>query len=180
MPRGGHARSGPRPDPMSARSERRGFKLDALPAEGYDGDVPEFPLPATSVYLEYFEERKKVRQFDETATTARRDRELELWQWAWRTPQACAWSMAPWRWHAVAMWVRTSALCESSDATAADKNSLHRFADQIGLTPAGLKENGWSIVQVEPAAPRAKAPAARAAAGGDVRSRLRVVPGVAS
>jgi hypothetical protein len=165
---------------MSARSERRGYKLDALPADGFDGDVPEFPLPATTVFTEYFAERVKIREVDVKSTELRQGRELELWQWAWRTPQACAWSMAPWRWHAVAMWVRTSALCESSDATAADKNSLHRFADQIGLTPAGLKENGWSIVQIEPAAPRAKTPAARAAAGGDVRNRLRVVPGVAS
>jgi hypothetical protein len=50
------------------------------------------------------------------------------------------------------MWVRTYVLCESSEASAADKGSLHRFADQIGLTPAGLKENGWAIAKDEVAA----------------------------
>jgi hypothetical protein len=54
------------------------------------------------------------------------------------------------------MWVRTAVICEGLEATAADKGSLHRFADQIGMTPAGLKENGWKIAE----APKAAAPAA--------------------
>lgn len=142
---GARNRSGPQRDPNSGRSERRGLKMTVLPSEGFTGDAPVFPLPRVPVYDVYFEDKKRVRELDEDATEARRDRELALWAWAWSTPQACAWLREPWRWHAVAMWVRTSALCESSEATAADKNSLHRFADQIGLTPAGLKENGWSI-----------------------------------
>ncbi len=116
-----------------------------MPVEGFQGEVPEFPLSKVSVYVTYFEDKKPVKELDEGETASRWERELELWAWAWSTPQACAWSMQPWRWHAVAMWVRTAVICESSDATAADKNSLHRFADQIGLTPAGLKENGWAI-----------------------------------
>ena len=59
--------------------------------------------------------------------------------------------------HTIAMWVRTYVLCESSEATAADKGSLHRFADQIGLTPAGLRENGWAIAKDEVAAKAARA-----------------------
>jgi hypothetical protein len=43
-------------------------------------------------------------------------------------------------------------ICESSEATAADKNSLHRFADQIGLTTAGLAEMGWKVAPDELAA----------------------------
>lgn len=155
MPRGGaRNRSGPQKDPNSGRSERSGFKLTALPSEGYQDEPPEFPLPRALVHLEYYDDGKKVREVDEGATQDRRARELELWAWAWSTPQACAWSMERWRWHSVAMWVRTSALCESSDATAADKNSLHRFADQIGMTPAGLKENGWAIAADEVTAKR--------------------------
>lgn len=146
MGRGGaRNRSGPQPEVTSGRSDRRGFTLSALPSDGYRGEAPEFPLPPLTVYWEYFEDKRKVREVDEAATNARQERELELWRWAWTTPQACAWSLQPWRWQAVAMWVRTSALCESAESTAADKNSLHRFADQIGLTPAGLKENGWAI-----------------------------------
>lgn len=181
MPRGGaRNRSGPAPDPTSGRSDRRGFRLDALPAEGYDGEPPAFPLPRTTVFWEYFEDKQKVREVDEAATKARRDRELELWAWAWRTPQAAAWAREPWRWQTVAMWVRTSALCESSDATAADKNSLHRFADQIGLTPAGLKENGWKIAADEVAAKRAATSVPEPEEDqDDVRGRFSVVQGAA-
>ena len=142
---GARNRSGPSFDPLSGRSDQRGIKLTQLPAEGYAGAVPDFPLPTLQVFAEMPGENGKERVFDEGATEARRARELDLWAWVWTTPQSQAWACERWRWHAVAMWVRTSALCESSDATAADKNSLHRFADQIGLTPAGLRENGWTI-----------------------------------
>jgi hypothetical protein len=134
--------------------------------------VPEFPLPKVSVYDVYFEDKKRVKEFDIEATAARWERELALWERAWATPQACAWSREPWRWYTVAMWVRTAAVCESSDATAADKNSLHRFADQIGLTPAGLKENGWKIAADEVSAKRDDAPKV---ARNSVKSRLAVV-----
>lgn len=150
-----------------------GFSLTALPAEGYRGEPPEFPLPKVLVYDTYFEDKKRVRELDESATATRWERELELWAWVWRTPQAVAWANEPWRWHTVAMWVRTSALCESSDALAADKNSLHRFADQIGLTPAGLKENGWKIAADEVGERRSDVPAEQPRS--DLKSRLVVV-----
>jgi hypothetical protein len=180
MPRGGaRNRSGPQPDPASARSDRRGYRLDSLPSEGYQGEIPAFPLPRVPVYWEYFVEKTKVRDIDDTATEMRQERELELWEWAWRTPQACAWIGQPWRWQAVAMWVRTSALCESSEATAADKNSLHRFADQIGLTPAGLRENGWKIAVDEVQAKRDETAVGAAVAEPSARRRFSVVDGSA-
>ena len=141
MSRGGaRNRSGPAPDPNSGKSDRRGLVFSVLPAAGYDGDAPDFPLMET-------------RESEAFA-----DREAELWAWVWTTPQAVAWAVEAWRWHTVAMWVRTAVVCESDRATAADKGSLHRFADQIGLTPAGLKENGWQI-GTEPAAATATMPA---------------------
>lgn len=124
MSRGGaRNRSGPKPDEGSERSDRRDYKLTALPAEGYRGEIPNFPLPEAS------------------------DRELEVWQDAWRTPQACAWSLPAesWRQRTVALWVRTSVRCEAPDAPAAMLGQLHRFADQIGLTTAGLAEMGWKV-----------------------------------
>lgn len=145
MARGGaRNRSGPQPTPDSARSERRGVKFTALPAHGFDGEAPAWPLPARAVH--YFD-AEKVRCVDKAATEAVAAREAELWAWAWSQPQAWAWSQPSeaWRLHTIAMWVRTFVLCESSEATAADKGSLHRFADQIGLTPAGLRENGWAV-----------------------------------
>ncbi len=128
MARGGaRNRSGPPPAEGSGRSERRGFKLTALPAEGYDGPTPDFPLPAPS------------------------ERELEVWGQAWRTPQACAWSQPSesWRSHTVAMWVRVKVRCEEPDAGAALLGQLHRFADQIGMTTAGLAEMGWKVATDE-------------------------------
>ena len=74
MARGGaRNRSGPQPDPMSGRSDARGLKFDQLPAEGYDGEVPEFGLPGAT------------------------PRELAVWEKLWRTPQAAAWAREPWR-----------------------------------------------------------------------------------
>lgn len=134
MPKGGaRNRSGPQADPSSLKSAKRGIVLTALPSEGYQGDAPDFPLPDCSV------------------------REGELWTQVWSYPQACAWALEPWRWNTVAMWVRTFVTCEGSEATAADKGSLHRFADQIGLTPAGLRENGWAVARDETAAKRTPA-----------------------
>lgn len=122
MARGGaRNRSGPQPEEDSRTSERRGYSLTALPPAGYDGEAPEFPLPDASA------------------------RELEVWAQVWTTPQACAWSLEPWRHRTVAMWVRWSVRMEADDASAALGNVVVRFADQIGLTPAGLKENGWKI-----------------------------------
>lgn len=133
---GARNRSGPAADPASSRSDRRGVKFSALPSEGFKGDAPEFPMRNQS------------------------EREEELWAWAWTTPQACAWAQPSeaWRLHTIAMWVRTAAICEGEEATAADKGSLHRFADQIGMTPAGLKENGWAVAVDEVAAKAAERP----------------------
>jgi hypothetical protein len=173
MPRGGaRNRSGPQPDPNSLRSAKRGYVLTALPSEGYRGDIPEFPLPPAVVVHVVWEGKAQVRDYDEAETALRNEREAELWAWAWRTPQACAWSLEPWRWQTVAMWVRTMAVCESADALAADKNSLHRFADQIGLTPAGLRENGWAIAKDELDEKRSETPTPPRASS---RSRLKVV-----
>lgn len=121
---GARNRSGPKADPTSGRSDRRGYTLAALPAGGYDGPVPVFPLLEAT------------------------GRELEVWEWAWRTPQACAWSLPTeaWRVQTVAMWVRVRAQCEEPGAPAALIGQLHRFADQVGLTTAGLAEMGWKIV----------------------------------
>lgn len=128
MARGGaRNRSGPTADEGSGRSDRRGFRLTALPAEGYRGHAPDFPLPGPTA------------------------RELEVWAWAWRTPQACAWSMPSeaWRSRTVAMWVRLSVACEEPGASASHLAQLHRFADQIGMTTAGLAEMGWKVAEDE-------------------------------
>ena len=151
MPKGGaRNRSGPSMDPQSLRSADRGVVLTALPAQGHDGEVPDFPLPDAS------------------------EREATIWEQVWRYPQAAAWKREPWRWNTVGMYVRTFVICEGSEATAADKGSLHRFADQIGLTPAGLKENGWAIAHDELGPKRQESGAPKRTSA---RDRMKVVPG---
>lgn len=117
---GARNRSGPPKDPNSLRSADRAA-LRVLPNQKFDGEVPEFPLPRATV------------------------REDQLWAEAWKAPQAWAWVEEPWRWQTVALWVRRTVMAESEDANASDVNAMIRLADQIGMTPAGLKENGWTI-----------------------------------
>lgn len=150
---GARNRSGPPPTEDSGRSDARGYSLTALPAEGYRGAVPEFPLP------------------DPT------DRELAVWAEAWRTPQACAWSMPSerWRTRTVGMWVRLSVRCEDAEAGAAHLAQLHRFADQIGMTTAGLAEMGWKVA-VDAAAEKREENAATKPRQ-SARDRLKVVSG---
>lgn len=128
MARGGaRNRSGPQAEENSLRSEKAGVVLTAL--KPFEGEAPEFPLPDAT------------------------NRELEVWSQAWRTPQASAWASQSWRWRTVAMWVRWSVRMEDEDASAALGNVVVRFADQIGMTPAGLKENGWKIAEPDEAKP---------------------------
>ena len=148
---GARNRSGPKPDEKSGRSERRGVEFAALPAEGFTGDIPEFPLPGAS------------------------GREIDVWSEAWRTPQAAAWSVESWRWRAVAMWVRWSVRMEAEDASAALGQVVTRYADQIGLTPAGLKENGWKIAADDLAAKRSGRMYVEDEDADDVRSRFTVI-----
>lgn len=178
MARGGSRnRSGPQADPKSLRSAERGIVLTALPSEGYRGEVPEFPLMRFTVMRWEHEDKRRYQVLDDDATESFREREVELWEQAWTYPQACAWALEPWRWNAVAMWVRTQVVCESSDATAADKGAIHRFADQIGMTPAGLKENGWAIARDEVEAKREERAPAEKPSQASARARVKVVSG---
>lgn len=150
---GARNRSGPPASATSGRSDRRGLRFDALPAGGYDGEAPRFPLPGAT------------------------DRELEVWAEAWKTPQACAWATPSesWRHRTIALWVRTTVRCEQVDAGAALLSQLHRFADQIGLTPAGLAENGWAVSKDELAAKAAEK--SEETTPTQPTRRLRAVPG---
>ncbi|MFG3340543.1 hypothetical protein [Glycomyces sp. NPDC048151] len=117
---GARIRSGPQPDPNSLRGASRAA-LRVLPAKEFNRAYPKVPLPDAT------------------------PREVALWNAAWKSPQAWAWIEESWRWQTIALWVRRSAIAESGDATAADVAAMIRLGDQIGMTPAGLKENGWTI-----------------------------------
>lgn len=178
MARGGaRNRSGPAPDESSGRSDRRGYSLTALPAQGFDGPVPEWPLPKRIVKVWVTEDKSRYQIVDSEATAATAERELELWGWVWRTPQACAWSLPSeaWRAQTVARWVRQAVLCESGDSSAADHGQLHRYADQVGLTTAGLREMGWKVAVDEVAEKAADKPSAPEPKSS--RDRMKLVSG---
>jgi len=150
---GARNRSGPAKDPNALRRQRDGFTLRQIPSAEYTGEVPRFPLPDKS--------------FDEES----------LWQYYWKQPQAHVWATEPYRWPTIAMYVRTFVRCaDNANARTADVNSLHRLADQIGLTPAGLKENGWAIAQNEIAAKaEERAEGAVPATQQSAKERLRLI-----
>ena len=138
---GARARSGPAYDPNSARSDRLGRSSGgtfALDANGYRYRPPRFPL---GTYL----------LEDEVATERWHERELEVWKGLWRLPQAIAWHDPCYAYlqGTVALYARQYVICESSSSTASDRATLARYADTIGLTPQGLKLNGWKIVPHE-------------------------------
>lgn len=129
---GARNRSGPSPDPNSGTSDRRGLKFKALPAAGYQGAAPEWPLEPSAT---------------DSLTSGR---EVTIWRQAWRSPQAAAWAQESWRWPIIAEYCRLKAVVEFAPAqSAALVGQLHRYRDQIGFTPAGLKENGWQIAADE-------------------------------
>lgn len=152
---GARNRSGPAPDPLSGRSEARGLTFSALPADGYAGDAPDWPLRPAA------------------ADGGLALRELDIWAEAWRSPQAVAWAGQQWRWTIIAEYCRLKAVVEMSpSASASLVSQLHRYRDQIGLTPAGLKENGWTIApatdgEVREDTPPAARPARRLRVAGD-------------
>lgn len=155
MPRGGaRNRSGPQPAEDSGRSDARGVVFTALPSEGSKRKPPPWPLSAST---------------NDTIV------ELEAARWAevWKSPQAVAWHAQRWRWLTVGHYVRTSVKVEM-DGKAANVTAMIRLADQIGLTPAGLKENGWKIAEDQVAQRRT---AKKATARPSARSRMKVVRG---
>ena len=177
MPKGGaRPRSGPPADPTSARSERRGataaVQVTALPSEGYRGRAPAFPLPKIGRGL------TADGRPDAAAATAFRKRELEIWRAQWKKPQAAAWAQESWRWDRIALYCRWTAVIEAEP----DKNASliarqREVAIEHGLTPDGMKANGWAIAANQVAQQAEKKNAGPAAKKTAPQRRLRAVSG---
>lgn len=155
MGRGGARRQ---PDPKSGRSEALGVRFGKLPRGGFTGRRPAWPLTKASA------------------------REREVWNEAWKSPQAAAWATEPWRHRTVALWVRWTVKSEAADAPAATAVTALRLQDQIGLTPAGLALNRWEIEEA-PNSRQAETPPPTPAAtpkpppAVPVKERLRLMSG---
>lgn len=192
MPKAGaKIRSGPPPDPNSGKSERYGRKFRELDASMRRGkSAPKFPLPEVSALdikmdldfldSEDLKDTEGLRELKEKLQTEEVDRwnqrEKELWRWAWRLPQAVAWAESAYLTFWVAHWVRLSVLCESPKARAADRAAHLRIGDQIGMTPAGMAYNGWTVSEPQPAMPPAAVPG-RSRPSARERMGLKVVNG---
>ena len=153
MASGGHARSGPAPTPGSGRSDSRGLNFKALPAEGYTGDIPDFPRPVTF------------------------GSELAHWNAAWRTPQAALWATPQWSWiiPAVAHYCSLMAQSEELNCPVGVHAQIRGREGDILLTSDSLARAGYQVVADEVADKRATAPKKRSGGGDAFRSRLKAV-----
>jgi len=149
MPKGGHARSGPPPDPNALRRERDKGEWTMLPATGRPGDAPVWPLLGHS------------------------EREAILWGDLWRKPQALMWERYGQEIE-VALYVRNLCQAELPGAPINLGTLVRQMADSLGLTTPGLRTNRWRIVNAVPAE-AVPAPGKAAPKRTSSRSRLKVV-----
>lgn len=152
---GARTRSGPPPDPMALRRDR---KDDAgwttLPSEGRPGDTPAWPLLGQS------------------------DREVELWQILWARPQAAQWESLGQDFE-VGLYVRNLAQAELPGSAVNLSTLVRQQADALGLTIPGLRTNRWKIAGDQVAAKRAEKAATEVPSLPSARDRFRVINGAA-
>lgn len=146
--------SGPPPDPNSLRQARAaeagGWKT--LPAEGYAGPLPEWPL------------------------TEATPREEDIWGDLWAKPQAVMWAELGQALE-VALFCRTLAEAERADARADIKKMVRGYLDSLGLSVSGMLRNRWKIAPAaEVAALEAAAGGRQEPRRRSARDRLKVVP----
>lgn len=121
MPSGGaRSRSGPAPDPNALRRERDKGEWTKLPADGREGDAPEWPLSEPT------------------------GRELRLWEQEWSRPQAVEWERNGQELE-VALFVRSVVDAEMPRAPATARTLVRQQMDALGLTVPGLRSNRWVI-----------------------------------
>lgn len=204
MPRGGaRVNSGPPPDPDALRRDRPEDKAGwtLLPAEGFRGPVPEWPLPADlrlTTMLELVEHQREILEAQIDAGTATRgapaklakldqqaaeltkrlaaagDMELKLWESVWQTPQATAWDRLRWV-REVALYVRLQVQAELGDLDAGKE--ARQWSDRLGLNPAALLRTRWKIVgEGESEKPAARPRTASRTRSGS-KARLGVIDG---
>jgi hypothetical protein len=139
---------GPAPNPNARRRNARP-DMTALPAGGYEGDVPEWPLAG----------RKKPA-------------ELTLWGVLWRTPQASAWAvMGDGTTRTIARYCRLSLVAEDPKAMATIHTEVRQLEDRLGLTPMAMRRLMWDVASDEVGEKRTEGEAAKA----EPRRRLKAV-----
>lgn len=146
---GARARSGPAPDPDSYRSQNRDW-ID-LPAAGFTGEVPGWPIGAADVF------------------------EADMWARLWRKPQAKMWAQLGLA-DQVAAYVRAFSESTVAEASAGLKTAVLRMETELGISIAGMRQNGWNI-SVTSEAPSVPTAAARQTSTGSWLSGVSVEGG---
>ena len=122
---GARGRSGPAPDPNALRRDRADDKSwVTLPAEGFAGVVPEFPLADVLVS------------------------ESALWLRLWRKPQAFMWAQLQLEFE-VAAYVRAFLESVEPAASAGLKTAVLRMSAELGLSTVGMGQLRWKIAADE-------------------------------
>lgn len=135
MPSGGaRLNSGPPPDPDALRRDRPADKDGwvTLPAEGYAGPVPGWPLTGQIVGL-----RIGPQIAAEVMT-----QERKLWAYLWTTPQAAWWAANSME-YTVAQYCRYAAIAETGHSLSAAE--ARQREDRLGLNPASMLRNRWRV-----------------------------------
>lgn len=149
---------GPAPKPAGERRRRNAtVAMTQLPAEGRRDEAPRFPLPPIVV------------KDDDGGSEMAREREADLWESLWATPQAVMWE----RTHAeltVARFVRFSVLAETGNVKAATE--ARQLEDRLGLNPQAMLRLRWEVAADEVAEQRQER---SSRAKKTARQRLRVV-----
>lgn len=150
MPSGGHARSGPAPDPNALRRDRAGDRdWLTLPSSGFTGVVPDCPLPNVGTS------------------------EVALWNRLWTKPQAFMWSQLGLELQ-VAAYVRAYLRSVAADdAPVGLIAPVLRMEAELGLSTVGMNALRWKFSADEVGEKRG-APAKK---GPTMKDRLKVVDG---
>lgn len=110
---------GPAPSPFARRRNARPDWVK-LPAGGFSGEIPDWPL-------NYFPDGYEL-----------------LWRELWRTPQAEMWAEFGWT-RLVARYAKILLICEGPEATAALLGECRQLEDRLGLSPMAIKKLQWEI-----------------------------------
>lgn len=126
--KGGHANSGPAPEPNALRGDRDRGGWVTLPAEGRAGDPPVWPLKGFSL------------------------REKELWKILWSKPQATEWAKLGLEME-VALHCRSFTVAEAPKAPVAARTLVRQQMEQLGLTLPGMRMLRWKMGEAPKDAP---------------------------
>ena len=184
MAKGASQRSGPPPDPNALHRERDGDTWTTLPKSGREGPIPEWPLEdeieSYRLIVENLEDMEPVpaaklskARIELVKAKRRAEREQFFWKHEWNRPQAIMWERNGQE-REVAVYCRTFARAEKSDAPIQALTLLRQQMEALGVSIPGLMRNRWTIEDSKLGELR-QMPSGKQKKGSSSRERFRVV-----